>query len=295
MIQRRCYTELKMQFAATVVFVCSFGLLAPMLAAQEPVLQAENGDLARAQKEIEKLRDLVKAGAVAPARLQDAEQALSDAQDQAILNRTLYGKVTAQDLTDDQAREMIAAAGRRLDRGKERLARQQKLVDAGVIARGELEPLQQDIDSRQLTVDLAQSRARLLNEIADMANREQAAVMAASLQTPVDHRIMDHFEGDGVFTAQELKNVETAYQKEFKSPLPISANGETEVHRLLGFDHRGRVDVAITPDQREGVWLRAYLEKNDIPYYAFRAAVAGKATGAHIHIGPGSTRLRAAD
>jgi hypothetical protein len=43
------------------------------------------------------------------------------------------------------------------------------------------------------------------------------------------------------------------------------------------------------------VWLRAYLAAKEIPYYAFRAAVPGKATGAHIHIGPGSTRLRAAD
>ena len=55
------------------------------------------------------------------------------------------------------------------------------------------------------------------------------------------------------------------------------------------------MDVAISPDQSEGVWLRAYLESNEIPYFAFRSAVPGKATGAHIHIGPGSTRLRAAD
>lgn len=106
---------------------------------------------------------------------------------------------------------------------------------------------------------------------------------------------MEHFEGDGHFSQTDLKGVETAFEKKFKKPLPISANGETSVHRALGFDHRGRVDVALTPDQSEGVWLRTYLESNDIPYYAFRSAVPGKATGAHIHIGPGSTRLRAAD
>ena len=73
--------------------------------------------------------------------------------------------------------------------------------------------------------------------------------------------------------------------------MPISANGETSVHRALGFDHRGRVDVAVMPDQPEGIWLRHYLEAHNIPFYAFRSAIAGKATGAHIHIGPGSTRL----
>jgi hypothetical protein len=68
--------------------------------------------------------------------------------------------------------------------------------------------------------------------------------------------------------------------------------GETAVHRALGFDHHGRVDVALYPDTTEGVWLRQYLAQNHIPYIAFRHAVPGKATGAHIHIGPMSTRLK---
>jgi hypothetical protein len=51
------------------------------------------------------------------------------------------------------------------------------------------------------------------------------------------------------------------------------------------------VDVAIFPDTTEGVWLRHFLEASDIPYYAFRSSIPGKATGAHIHIGPPSTRI----
>ena len=73
--------------------------------------------------------------------------------------------------------------------------------------------------------------------------------------------------------------------------MPVSALGETAVHRAMGFDHRGRVDVALNPDQPEGVWLIEYLKQNRIPYFAFRGPVKGKATGAHIHIGPMSTRL----
>ena len=63
------------------------------------------------------------------------------------------------------------------------------------------------------------------------------------------------------------------------------------MHRALGFDHRGRVDVAVVPSAPEGVWLRQYLQLRKIPYYAFAHAIPGKATAAHIHIGPGSTRL----
>ena len=59
--------------------------------------------------------------------------------------------------------------------------------------------------------------------------------------------------------------------------------------------HRDRVDVALTPDSDEGSWLRRYLESDDIPYYAFRNAVPGKATAAHIHIGPPSVRILKTD
>ena len=80
-------------------------------------------------------------------------------------------------------------------------------------------------------------------------------------------------------------------RSKFDRPLPISAEGETELHRALGFDHRGRVDVAVVPSAPEGIWLRHYLQFRKIPYYAFSRAIPGKATAAHIHIGPGSTRL----
>jgi hypothetical protein len=63
----------------------------------------------------------------------------------------------------------------------------------------------------------------------------------------------------------------------------------------MGFDHRGRVDVALKPDSREGQWLRKYLQARDIPYLAFRSAIRGVATNAHIHIGPPSNRIRRAD
>ena len=71
--------------------------------------------------------------------------------------------------------------------------------------------------------------------------------------------------------------------------------GETDLHRSMGMDHSGRVDVAVNPGDPEGVWLRRYLKSRGIPYYAFTRAMRGKATAAHIHIGPGSTRLHNAD
>ena len=63
----------------------------------------------------------------------------------------------------------------------------------------------------------------------------------------------------------------------------------------MGFDHRGRIDVAVDPNESAGVWLRRYLRARQIPYFAFSRAIPGKATAAHIHIGAGSTRLVDAD
>jgi len=277
------------QLAGTLLFAFALALQA------QTTPSAGSVELIRAQGELERLRGLVQVGAVAPAKLAEAEQNLGDAQDDAVLRQTLYGSITAQDLTEQQATEMVNAAQRRYDRQKAKLDRYDGMVSSGVLARNEIEPLRLELDSRKLTLDLAHSRARLLDEIAALAQSEKEYMRAERAGVPVDHRVMEKFEGDGTFTPTDLAGVETAYQSKFHRTLPISANGESSVHRALGFDHRGRVDVAVQPDTAEGQWLRSYLTSRDIPYYAFRAALPGKATGPHIHIGPGSTRLRAAD
>jgi hypothetical protein len=260
-----------------------------------PVVAQESPEMARAQEEIARLRDLVKAGAVAPLRLEEAEQRMGDARDGEILDRTLYAKLTLAQLTSEQSKDMVAAAERRFERQQKRLEGRRKLITAGVVARGEIAALEEDLEARRLTLELAGMRARLVEELAEMARREEQAALAAENAPGVQVPAMIHFDSDRPFTANDLKAVSIAFEKKFNKPLPISANGDTSAHRALGFDHRGRVDVAVAPDQIEGAWLRTYLESNEIPYYGFRTAIPGKATGAHIHIGPGSTRLRAAD
>ena len=128
----------------------------------------------------------------------------------------------------------------------------------------------------------SRSHAALVREIAGMAHSEaEAAPGLAEEKTSGNHLI----------EPQELKALTLAFEKHFSEPFPVSARGMTAVHRALGFDHTGRVDVAVNPDSAEGIWLREYLDAKAIPYYAFRTAIAGKATAPHIHIGPGSTRL----
>ena len=247
-----------------------------------------------AEIELKRITDLVGLGALPRIRVQQAEADLADAQDEAILERSLYGELPSKGASLDASAEMIAAAQRRVDRQQARLERAREIVSAGVAAQSYLLPLQEELTLRQTSLDLAQLRARLMAENAalDAAPKVPDTPEVFSDDADLFAPGMEHYEGAGTFEmARDLAPLEFAFEGKFTRPLPISAEGETEVHRALGFDHRGRVDVAVDPNQPEGIWLRQYLKLRKIPYYAFTHAIPGKATAAHVHIGPGSTRL----
>jgi hypothetical protein len=254
-----------------------------LVCAQTP----EDTDVARAKAGIEKLRELVLAGAAPRVELEQAEEAMADAEDFSFLRKTLYGT----DLTEAQVDAMVAAAGRRLERRRHAVTRAQKLVDMGVASQTSMGTFLEAQDWARKEYDLAESRAHSVRELARMAEVEQNLQQRLEEEPEVAPHLAERFDGDGAFSADIFRKVERAYEAHFSKPLPVSAMGETAVHRALGFDHRGRVDVAVNPSQPEGKWLRGYLETNRIPFFAFWQAVPGKATGAHIHLGPISTRL----
>jgi hypothetical protein len=247
-----------------------------------------------AQQELARVKNLVDVGALARVRIDEAEANLDDAKDEVILAHDLYGDLPEKGASEAASAEMIAAAQRRVDRQQTRLEEAQKIVAAGVAARSYLAPIEAEMSARQTGLELAHLRAHLMADRAVMVQFEPPPVVESFPQddSELTWQGMEHYEGDGAFSeARELQPLQLAFASMFDHPLPISAEGETEVHRALGFDHRGRVDVAVVPSTPEGVWLRHYLQLRKIPYYAFSRAIPGKATAAHIHIGPGSTRL----
>jgi len=249
--------------------------------------------------DIGKLRELVAIGAAPRKSLEEAEKRLEDQRDTQILAETLYAKLELDQLTPESSGEMIAAAERQLNRRKQRLDEASKLVDAGAAPRTSLGPFLEDLDRSRRTVDEAMHRANLLKELSEIARREaEYEERAESLLTPTPMGPMpvaERYNGDGVFQTAHWKSTVLAFEKEFRRGLPVSANGETTFHKSLGYDHRGRVDIALDPDSAEGKWLRIHLESMRVPYFAFRGYVRGSATGAHIHIGPPSNRVRRAD
>ena len=244
----------------------------------------------RARDNLVQMRKLVLLGAVSALRLRKAQEEVQDALDMSLLKKSLYSR----DLTPAQINQMVFVAQKMVYRRQKSMAEMQELVNAGVVSRVEAEATAADVDRAQKELDVAEARAKLIQNLAESLRIEQ---MFASVETEAEShpewngKVYLKYDGGGVFSRSDLIGVEAAFIGKFLKPLPVSADGETAVHRSLGFDHRGRVDVAVSPDQPEGAWLLKYLEGKHIPYFAFRTAVPGRATGAHIHLGPQSTRL----
>jgi hypothetical protein len=99
------------------------------------------------------------------------------------------------------------------------------------------------------------------------------------------------YSGAGRWALTQASQVKDFFTAKFGRQLPISALGQSQTHNRLRFDHSNSVDVALHPDSAEGKALIEYLRSNGIPYLAFRSAIRGVATGAHIHIGRPSHRL----
>src|SRR3954462_3819449 len=143
-----------------ILFVCAVSLYAQ---------GQDSPEVARAKADIEKLRALVQAGAAPRNQLERAEEQMADAEDAAFLRKTLYG----QDLTAEQADEMIAAAARRQERREKAYEAAKKLVDAHVAAPTSLESPLSDVDLSRKEYALAETRANLTRELAAMATVEE--------------------------------------------------------------------------------------------------------------------------
>ena len=99
------------------------------------------------------------------------------------------------------------------------------------------------------------------------------------------------FNGAAGFNLAEVAKIERFFTSSFGRGLPISALGQTATHDRMRFDHHNAVDVALHPESAEGQSVLNFLRQAGIPFIAFRGAVPGAATGAHIHIGKPSPRL----
>jgi hypothetical protein len=209
---------------------------------------------------------------------------------------TVHQLLATRKLTENQITQLIVAAGRRYIRRKVAYEEASAAVEAGRAPAASLDPLRRDADFARKVCDFAESIGRHDNELAEMAMTDiMLERMLAYGGAGVGLGLVDRNSGSRDFTDADLKQLREEFQSTFGRALPVSAKGQTALHNAMGFNHRGRVDVAVFPSGAEGVWVRRYLTGKGITYFAFSSAVRGKATGAHIHIGPPSGRLAHGD
>jgi hypothetical protein len=255
-----------------------------------PPIQPDRTDpmVVRAQQNVDRIRGLVQQGILPPNDYLKAQADLNDALDESVLR---FGSYT-QDISPEQADQMVVVAQRMYLRRQRRASQIRTLAASGALSRAEAETALSDVSTAKLDLDLAIERAGLVHEMA-LQKSQIEAEDDAEAHPEWNGKQYVRYDGNGIFTRSQFIAISAAYETEFGKDIPVSADGQTATHRSMGFDHTGRIDIALNPDTREGVWLMHYLEHHHIPYYAFRTAIAHKATGAHIHLGPGSTRLTA--
>jgi hypothetical protein len=192
-------------------------------------------------------------------------------------------------LSEGQANSLLGAAGRRYMRRKQAYTAAKRAVDTGRAAADGLDPLRREMELARKVCDVAESLGRRNYELAATAQADWELERRLAYIPSTMVGLTERFDGGSAFTEADLAEMEQSFVKHFGRPLPVSTRGESAIHRAMGFDHSGRFDVALSPSQPEGVWARHYLTEKHVTFLAFRSAIPGKATGAHIHIGPPSS------
>ncbi len=194
--------------------------------------------------------------------------------------------------TRASAEKLLALHEAERQRLLEEYNRRRNLYDQGLISRSEVLQAEQALAGAMMRVE---EDKRWLAEtdmvITEYAMRDELLRLPSLAIGGYDESgTLLRFNGGVLWSVADATKVEAFFMKTFGRALPISAFGQTATHDRLRFDHRDAIDVALHPDSPEGRSLLSFLRQSGIPFLAFRSAVAGSSTGAHIHIGKPSAR-----
>ena len=173
---------------------------------------------------------------------------------------------------------------------QETFKKRQELLAQGLISKRELDESERKVAEIQSKIEGAKRDIKEADElVAEVTAGEQLARVpsGATIVTGAFTR----FAGWAKWSITDASKVQNFFSTRFGHALPVSAYGQSAFHERVGLDHHNAMDVAVHPDSAEGQALMGFLRSAGIPFIAFRQAVAGSATGAHIHVGLPSHRI----
>ena len=178
----------------------------------------------------------------------------------------------------------------------EKLELSRKLLAEGLISKLQVEENERALASEKAKVE--ETRRQMTNADAQVAGifveteaeRELAKNLRLARQSLVRTSSFTRYTGSSGWGLSEAWKVQRFFSDTFKRELPIAVFGQGAIHDRWRLDHHNAMDIQLHPDGVEGRALLEFLQKNGIPYLAFRSAIPGTATGPHIHIGRPSHR-----
>ena len=181
-------------------------------------------------------------------------------------------------------------------KAEEKLEISKKLLAEGLVPRTQVEENERALAlAKEKIADTNRQMASAEAQIAGVlvetaANEEINKNLRLANQRLVRTAAFTRYTGSGGWSIGEAWKVQRFFSDTFKKQLPIAVFGQGAIHDRWRLDHRNAMDIQLHPDGVEGRALLDFLQKNGIPYLAFRSAIPGTATGPHIHIGRPSHR-----
>lgn len=193
---------------------------------------------------------------------------------------------------------LLQLQGEELNKSSLKVEQLRQLVADGLIAKNELQAAEESVAALQATVETARKKIadseQMIAEIqSEELRRTQSVAQAGLVNKPrsfVRPTVL-RYNGAAHWTITQLAGIQSFFNSTFGRSLPTSTVGQSATHNRLGWDHRNSVDIPLHPDSVEGKTLISFLQNQGIPFLAFRGAIPGVSTGAHIHIGRPSQRL----
>ena len=183
-----------------------------------------------------------------------------------------------------------------LKKAEEKLELSKKLLAEGLIPRAQVEENEHALALAKEKVDetnrqMASAEAQIAGVLVETAaNEEINKNLSLAKQRLVRTASFTRYTGAGGWNIGEAFKIQRFFSDTFNKQLPIAVFGQGAIHERWRLDHRNAMDIQLHPDSVEGRALLDFLQRNGIPYLAFRSAIPGTATGPHIHIGRPSHR-----
>ena len=181
-------------------------------------------------------------------------------------------------------------------KAKEKLDVSKKLLDEGLIAKTQVQDNEHALAAAQAKVTETQRQMTGADEqiagaiLEADADAQIAKNLSLAKQRLVRTSSFIRFAGGSGWNIGEAYKIQRFFSDTFRKELPIAVFGQGAIHNRWRLDHRNAMDISLHPDSPEGQSLLNFLQRNGIPYLAFRGAIPGTATGPHIHIGKPSHR-----